>query len=146
MRENLAVGAYRQGARPADADVRAACQHFPVLLERLREPAGALSGGQQQMLAIARALIGRPRVLLIDEVSSGLAPRLVGEVFSALRELRRAGITLLVAEQNARRALEIADRAVVLARGRVVLAGLPDELHRDERLLQAYLGTKVAPA
>ncbi len=141
--ENLRVGAYLRGARPTTGEVAAACERFPILARRLDDRAGALSGGQQQMLAIARALIARPRLLVIDEVTSGLAPQLVTEVFGALRELARGGMTLLLAEQNVRRALEVADHALVLQRGKIVLAGRADELRGDERLLHAYLGSRA---
>jgi branched-chain amino acid transport system ATP-binding protein len=140
--ENLAMGAYGQGARPSEEQVRAACRDFPAIAERLGERAGDLSGGQQQMVAIARALIAQPRLLVVDEVTSGLAPKLVAQVFAALAELPGRGITLLVAEQNARRALEIADHALVMSRGQAVLSGLAAELLGDTRLLDAYLGAR----
>lgn len=140
--ENLAMGAYGQGARPSEEQVRAACRDFPAIAERLGERAGDLSGGQQQMVAIVRALIAQPRLLVVDEVTSGLAPKLVAQVFAALAELPGRGITLLVAEQNARRALEIADHALVMSRGQAVLSGPAAELLGDTRLLDAYLGAR----
>lgn len=138
--ENVGLGAYVEGRRPSNARLRDACRYFPELVDRFPDRAGSLSGGQQQMVAIARAMIGTPRLLLVDEVTSGLAPRLVAQVFDALDRLRETGITLLIAEQNARRALDIADRAVILQRGRIVIEGDAAELRTDPRLLDAYLG------
>jgi branched-chain amino acid transport system ATP-binding protein len=140
--ENLAMGDYLGGAHPTRDRIEEACRDFPVLTERLRHRAGDLSGGQQQMLAIARALIARPRLLIVDEVTSGLAPKLVTQVFDALATLPSRGITLLVAEQNARRALELADQAVVLSRGERVMAGPAAELRGERRLVEAYLGSQ----
>jgi len=117
---------------------------FPLLAERWDDLAGGLSGGQQQQLAIARALAARPRLVLLDEPSLGLSPRLVGEVFALMAELRRRGITLLVVEQNAQRTLEIADRAYVLQHGRIVLAGAAEEVRASELTEAAFLGGGAA--
>jgi branched-chain amino acid transport system ATP-binding protein len=137
--DNLRLGAYgRRGDVSAELDRHFA--RFPILGERRHQPAGTLSGGEQQMLAIARALMASPRLLLLDEPSLGLAPRLVAEVFAALAALRDEGLTLLVVEQLADAALEIADRGYVLERGRIVLSGTAAALRRDERVARAYLG------
>jgi branched-chain amino acid transport system ATP-binding protein len=114
---------------------------FPILRTRRRLAAGMLSGGEQQVLAIARALICRPRLLLLDEPSLGLAPQLVETVFALVQSIRAEGITVLLVEQNARRALELADRAYVIETGRVVLSGTGDDLRHDPDVQSAYLGT-----
>jgi branched-chain amino acid transport system ATP-binding protein len=113
---------------------------FPVLGERARQRAGTLSGGEQQMLSIARALMARPRMLLLDEPSLGLAPLVVEEIFQVIRRLREQGTTILLVEQNARAALQISDRAYVLEAGRIVLEGTPDELLANDELRRAFLG------
>ncbi len=143
--DNLRLGAYGRRDRGVAEDLERQLDRFPILRERRRQPAGTLSGGEQQMLAIARSLMARPRLLLLDEPSLGLAPRLVAEVFAALARLREEGLTLLVVEQMAEAALEIADRGYVLERGRIVLAGRAGEIARDERVARAYLG-QVRPA
>ncbi|MEJ2666112.1 MAG: ABC transporter ATP-binding protein [Deinococcales bacterium] len=139
--ENLKLGASR---RRDDADVRSDLgrmgELFPVLGERGQQRAGTLSGGEQQMLAIARALMSRPRLLLLDEPSLGLAPLLVQTIFDTLAELKREGVTLLLVEQNARVALELVDRALVLRTGNVVASGTAEELKRDPQVVEAYLG------
>jgi branched-chain amino acid transport system ATP-binding protein len=140
--DNLRLGAYGRRDRDVGADIGAQLDRFPILRERQRQPAGTLSGGEQQMLAIARALMARPRLLLLDEPSLGLAPRLVTEVFAALARLRDEGLTLLLVEQMAEAALEIADRGYVLEQGRIVLSGTADSLRRDERVARAYLGAR----
>jgi len=143
--DNLRLGAYgRRGGGVAE-DIERQLDRFPILRARRRQPAGTLSGGEQQMLAIARSLMARPRLLLLDEPSLGLAPRLVDEVFAALARLREEGLTLVVVEQLAEAALAIADRGYVLERGRIVLAAPARELLRDERVARAYLG-RVRPA
>jgi branched-chain amino acid transport system ATP-binding protein len=121
-------------------DIREQFRRFPRLAERQQQLAGTLSGGEQQMLAIARALMSRPKLLLLDEPSLGLAPAIVEEIFSILRELRQTGVTLLLVEQNANLALQMADRGYVLEAGQVTLTGAAQELLQDQRVQQAYLG------
>ena len=142
VRDNLRIGAWRRRDRQQVVrDIDELLDRFPRLRERLDQPAGSLSGGEQQMLAIARGLVSAPRLLLLDEPSLGLSPRLTAELFQLLGELVRGrGVTALVVEQNARLALELADRGYVLEAGRVALAGRADELARDERVRKAYLG------
>jgi len=144
VRDNLDLGAYtlhRQGRRQ---EVRETLERvlglFPVLRERSRQPAGTLSGGEQQMLAIGRALMARPRLLLLDEPSMGLAPKLVDRILATLVTLRGEGLTILLVEQNARAALQVADRGYVFETGRVVLQGTAEELLEDEDVKRAYLG------
>ncbi len=146
VRENLVMGAYARAPR-ADALEQAldgVLARFPRLAERQRQVAGSLSGGEQQQLAIAKALMGQPRVLLLDEPSLGLAPRLVRDVFAIVAELRAEGLTILLVEQNARQALRVADRAHVLVNGRVELEGSGPELAENEAVLAAYLGRTAA--
>jgi branched-chain amino acid transport system ATP-binding protein len=119
-------------------------RRFPVLGERRRSPAGGLSGGEQQMLAIARSLVMRPRILLLDEPSMGLAPILVERIFEIIQAIHREGTTILLVEQNARMALEVSDHAYVLERGRIVLEGPARELAADPRVQAAYLGGEVS--
>ena len=147
--DNLRLGAYGRRDAEVGVDVERAFTRFPVLRDRKAQLAGTLSGGEQQMLAIARGLMARPRLLLLDEPSLGLAPRLVAEVWAALAALRDEGLTLLVVEQMAEVALETADRGYVLEHGRIVLAAAAGDLLRDERVARAYLGRErgrpVAP-
>jgi len=138
--ENLQVGAHTVPAREVPARLEAAYALFPVLRERGRQRAGTLSGGEQQMLAIARALMTRPRLLLLDEPSLGLAPRLVREIFGVIRRINAEGVAVLLVEQNARAALALAARGYVLETGRVVAAGRSAELAVDPRIRAAYLG------
>ncbi len=140
VEDNLRLGAFRRGYPQTAASLERVYALFPALAERRRHPAGTLSGGQQQMLAIGRALMAQPRLLLLDEPSMGLAPRLVGEIFACVRALRAADTALLLVEQNARSALAIADRAYVLETGRIVLSGSGSELLADEGVRAAYLG------
>ena len=136
------MGAYtRHKKSEIKADMNKIFQRFPRLAERRRQPAGTLSGGEQQMLAIARAMMSRPKLLLMDEPSMGLAPLLVREVFDLIQEMRSEGTTILLVEQNARMALSIADRAYVLETGRIVHEGVASEMLHDERIREAYLGS-----
>ena len=139
--ENLDMGAFTRRDRRAIAeDKEQMLVLFPRLRERLKQVAGTLSGGEQQMLAAARALMARPRVLLMDEPSMGLAPMLVEQVFATIRRINAQGVTILLVEQNAPMALGIADRGYVLESGRIVLDGPGRELLDDERVRRAYLG------
>ncbi|HLT58030.1 MAG: ABC transporter ATP-binding protein [Limnochordales bacterium] len=141
VEQNLRMGAYtvRDGKR-VQAGLEEVYALFPRLAERRRQRAGSMSGGEQQMLAIARALISRPRLLLIDEVSMGLMPIMVERAFDIIRTLHQQGMTILLVEQNARQALAAADRGYVLELGRVVLEGTVEQLQRDPRVQAAYLG------
>ena len=138
--DNLRLGAFRRGRGEADRTLAEVHGMFPVLSERAASPAGMLSGGQQQMLALGRALMSRPTLLLLDEPSMGLAPLVAGEIFRAIRKLCDGGATILLVEQNARAALSLADRAYVLETGRIVAQGTGRALLADERIRQAYLG------
>ncbi len=139
--ENLQVGAYSATARAAaDATLREVFDLLPVLAERRKQPAGTLSGGEQQMLAIGRALMAMPRVLLLDEPTEGLAPIYVGRLFELIADLRRKGIAILIVEQNVHHVLKASDRAYVLENGRIVLEGQGATLLNDEQLKVAYLG------
>ena len=140
VEDNLLLGGYVRPLRDARTGLERVYRMFPALAERRDSPAGMLSGGQQQMLAIGRALMAGPRLLLLDEPSMGLAPRLVAEIFAAIRALREAGTTIFLVDQNARAALAIADRGYVLETGRIVLAGAGAELAANEAVKQAYLG------
>jgi len=138
---NLQLGAYTRSDRlEVRSDIEEQWQLFPRLSERREQLAGTLSGGEQQMLAIARALMSRPKLLLLDEPSLGLAPQIVREIFSIIRKLNESGVTILLVEQNANLALETANRGYVLAAGRLTIAGKAGDLLRDERVKQAYLG------
>jgi branched-chain amino acid transport system ATP-binding protein len=140
VEDNLRLGAYRRGRLSMAASLERVYTLFPSLAERRGEAAGNLSGGQQQMLAIGRALMAEPRLLLLDEPSMGLAPRLVAEIFECIRGLRAAGTPMLLVEQNASAALAIADRGYVLEAGRIVLGGTGAELLADGSVREAYLG------
>ncbi|HEY9607178.1 MAG TPA: ABC transporter ATP-binding protein [Allocoleopsis sp.] len=138
---NLELGAYTRSDRLAiKADIERQFLTFPRLGERRNQLAGTLSGGEQQMLAIARALMSRPKLLLLDEPSLGLAPQIVREIFSVIRQLHEEGVTILLVEQNAHLALQTADRGYVLEAGQLTLTGQASELIDDERVRKAYLG------
>jgi branched-chain amino acid transport system ATP-binding protein len=141
VQENLDMGAYLRSDRDGVAsDLAKVFQRFPVLAERRRQQAGTLSGGEQQMLAIGRSLMSRPRLLLFDEPSLGLAPNLVETTFEIIREIRAQGVTVLMVEQNAYAALAMADRAYVLESGSVALTGTGRELLEDAHVMRVYLG------
>jgi branched-chain amino acid transport system ATP-binding protein len=145
--ENLELGGYHRRDRPAlRREMAALMERFPILGERRDAPAGSLSGGEQQMLAIARGLLARPRLFLLDEPSMGLAPRLVAEVFRIIAEIHAAGTTILLVEQNARRALSLSDYAYVLETGRIVLEGPGPALLTNQATLDAYLGSSMRRA
>lgn len=139
--DNLELGAYTRSDRLGiKADIEKQWQTFPRLAERRHQLAGTLSGGEQQMLAIARALMSRPQLLLLDEPSLGLAPTIVREIFAIIQTLRKTGVTILLVEQNAHLALQYADRGYVLEAGCISLTGPASELLNDDRVRQAYLG------
>ena len=141
VRENLELGGFTQTDRQAlKRDIDEACGLFPVLGERMAQMGGTLSGGEQQMLALARALVGRPKLLLLDEPSLGLAPLIVERIFDVIGSLAKRGISVVLVEQNARAALRLADRGYVLETGRVTLTGPGAELAHDRRVREAYLG------
>jgi branched-chain amino acid transport system ATP-binding protein len=149
VRDNLELGAFRrrrEGRAAMDADLQRILTLFPPLAARLAQRAGTLSGGEQQMLAIGRALMARPTLLLLDEPSLGLAPLVVQEIMAVIGRLRAEGTTVLLVEQNARAALSICDRAYVLQGGRVLLQGSGAELLASQRVCHAYLGTAVPGA
>jgi branched-chain amino acid transport system ATP-binding protein len=140
VRENLVLGGGPHGLSELDAILPL----FPVLGERMNQIAGSLSGGEQQMLCIARALMRRPTMLLLDEPSLGLAPKLVKAIFDLVKAIRAKGVSILIVEQNARAALKVADRAAVMEGGRIVLSGLATDLANDPRVAEAYLGGHVS--
>jgi branched-chain amino acid transport system ATP-binding protein len=145
VRENLLAGAYqRSDAGEIAADAERLYERFPRLRERREQLAGTLSGGEQQMLAVARALMSRPRLLLMDEPSLGLAPIVVDEIFRIIAELNRDGTTIFLVEQNAHKALQVAHRFYLMEQGRVTFSGTPGQLAEDEVIQRAYLGTRRA--
>jgi len=138
--DNLMLGAYIRSDQEIKADINKQFDLFPRLAQRRNQLAGTLSGGEQQMLAISRALMSRPKLLLLDEPSLGLAPAIVKEIFAIIQNLRKTGMTILLVEQNANLALQIADSGYVLEAGSITLTGAASELISDERIKQAYLG------
>lgn len=140
VEENLEMGAFTQKNAGIDADLESVYEQFPRLRERKKQIAGTLSGGEQQMLAMGRALMSSPKIILMDEPSMGLSPLFVGEVFKIIREIKKSGTTVLLVEQNAKKALEVADRAYVLETGKIVLSGDAKDLMNDEAVKKAYLG------
>ena len=140
VEDNLRLGGYTRTRGESDASLEQVFEMFPVLKSRRGQPAGTLSGGQQQMLAMGRGLMAKPRLLLLDEPSMGLAPKLVAEIFAAIRELKAAGTTIFLVDQNARAALSVAERGYVLETGRIALSGSGAQLLDDERMKEAYLG------
>jgi branched-chain amino acid transport system ATP-binding protein len=142
--DNLRMGAFTRHDAEITADIGKVFERFPVLAERREQMAATLSGGEQQMLAIGRALIARPSLLLLDEPSLGLAPKFITRIFLTLRELRQEGKTILLVEQNARQALQIADRGYVMERGRIVLSGNGGELLSNPEVQRTYLGQQAA--
>ena len=141
VEENLRLGAYiRNDHHEIEKDLHVMFKRFPILETRRKQPAGLMSGGEQQMMAVARALIARPKLLTLDEPSMGLAPLIVNQIFEIIAEIRAQGVTILLVEQNARKALQIADYAYVLERGGLVHAAPATELRDDPRIVAAYLG------
>ena len=145
VEENLEAGAFIRVAKNragVDDDIERMYMRFPVLKERREQMAGTLSGGEQQMLALARALMSRPRILLMDEPSVGLAPLIVEDIFQIIRDVNADGMTILLVEQNANMALSVADKFYLLEHGRVTFEGAPGELEQDDVIRRAYLGTE----
>ncbi len=140
VEENLEIGAYVVGSSKQGKE--RAFTMFPKLKDRRRQRAGTLSGGEQQMLAIARGLMSDPKIIMLDEPSLGLAPLIVNDIFSIIQQINREGVSVLLVEQNARKALNVADRACVLEQGRIVKQGTGSELASDESIISAYLGGK----
>ena len=140
VEENLEMGAYTQSRSSVDPNLERVYDQFPRLKERRKQVAGTLSGGEQQMLAMGRGLMSNPKLLMLDEPSMGLAPILVEQIFDIIKQLHKAGTTILLVEQNARMALSVADRGYVLETGKIVATGTGDELLHDEAVKKAYLG------
>ena len=140
VQENLEMGAFTQGSKTLDDDLERVYTQFPRLKERMKQVAGTLSGGEQQMLAMGRALMSHPKLLMLDEPSMGLAPILVEQIFDIIQELHKAGTTILLVEQNAQAALSVADRGYVLETGKVVTTGTGHELLESPAIKKAYLG------
>lgn len=140
--ENLEMGAYHRSDKEVGKDIEEVMKHFPILKERKNQLGGTLSGGQQQMLAIARAILSRPKLLLLDEPSMGLAPLIVADIFKIIREIKDDGTTVLLVEQNAKQALKIADYGYVMETGKVIIQGKAEDLLVDPRIVEAYLGRR----
>jgi branched-chain amino acid transport system ATP-binding protein len=141
--ENLEMGAYtRKDARAVRQDIEAMLERFPILKQRRNQLAGTMSGGEQQMLTIARALMSRPKLMMLDEPSLGLMPTMVKEIFDIVKEIHTDGTTILLVEQNARKALALADRAYVLETGEIVLDGSAEQLQKMDQVRKAYLGER----
>ena len=142
--ENLEMGAYHRNDKEIGQDIEKVMEHFPILKERKNQLGGTLSGGQQQMLAIARAILSRPKLLLLDEPSMGLAPLIVADIFRIIREIKDDGTTVLLVEQNAKQALKIADYGYVMETGKVIINGKAEDLLEDPRIVEAYLGRRTS--
>ncbi len=141
VEENLEMGAFwLKGKTNVSQEIEKVYERFPRLKERYRQPAGTLSGGEQQMLAIGRAIMSKPKIMLMDEPSMGLSPLLVREIFNIIQELNRSGMTILLVEQNAKMALSIAHRAYVLETGEIVMKGKAEDMLQDDNVRKAYLG------
>jgi len=143
VRENLVLGGVRRPAKDVTVDIRRVGELFPRLAERLDQPGGTLSGGEQQMLAVARALMAKPRLLILDEPSLGLAPMLVEHIFEVIEQLKSEGLTILLVEQNVHHALDLADRAYIMESGRITHEGSAADLKHDPRVESAYLGFRA---
>jgi branched-chain amino acid transport system ATP-binding protein len=140
--ENLEMGAYHRKDNEIKQNIEKVMERFPILKERHQQLGGTLSGGQQQMLAIARALLSKPKLLLLDEPSMGLAPLVVADIFKIIKEINEAGTTVLLVEQNARQALRVSDYGYVLETGKIITEGKSNDLLTDPRVMEAYLGRK----
>ena len=143
VRENLVLGGVGRPAKDVTVDIRRVGELFPRLAERLDQPGGTLSGGEQQMLAVARALMAKPRLLILDEPSLGLAPMLVEHIFEVIEQLKSEGLTILLVEQNVHHALDLADRAYIMESGRITHEGSAADLKHDPRVESAYLGFRA---
>jgi branched-chain amino acid transport system ATP-binding protein len=143
VHDNLVLGGVRRPAKDVLSDIRRVGELFPRLAERLDQPGGTLSGGEQQMLAVARALMAKPRLLILDEPSLGLAPMMVEHIFAVIEQLKSQGLTILLVEQNVHHALDLADRAYIMESGRITLEGSAADLIHDHRVESAYLGFRV---
>ncbi|MFC1834874.1 ABC transporter ATP-binding protein [Thermodesulfobacteriota bacterium] len=142
LRENLMMGAYTRRDRAVSDDMDRVFKYFPILKDRLKQQAGTLSGGEQQMLAIGRALMSRPDLMILDEPSLGLSPLLVTEIFDIIKSINSEGTTILLVEQNAHKALSVCNHAYIMETGRFVLEGTPEKLMMDEDVQEFYLGVK----
>lgn len=143
LKENLVMGAYTRSDRRVGEDMERVFTYFPLLKDRLKQQAGTLSGGEQQMLAIGRALMSNPELMILDEPSLGLSPLLVSEIFGIIKSINEAGTTILLVEQNAKKALSVAHHAFIMETGRIVLEGSPEKLMQNEDVQEFYLGMKT---